>query len=61
MARLGGTSITFRYRIFRDDPARTRCAEGTVVCAVVDLARFVAIAVPERVIALLADLVEREG
>ncbi|HWU88361.1 MAG TPA: thioesterase family protein [Kofleriaceae bacterium] len=62
VARLGGKSITFRYRIFRSDPEpRTRCAEGTVVCAVVDLARFVAMAVPERVIALLADLVEREG
>lgn len=68
VARLGATSITFRYRIFRaaegehtarvtDDRARTLCAEGTVVCAVVDLARFVAIPVPERVVAMLADLV----
>jgi len=59
--RLGGKSITFRYRIHRaGDDARERslCAEGQVVCAVVDLARFVAIAIPERVTAMLADLVE---
>jgi 4-hydroxybenzoyl-CoA thioesterase len=64
VARLGGKSITFRYRIYRaatPEQPRTPSAEGTVVCAVVDLARFVAIAVPERVIALLEDLVEREG
>lgn len=64
VARLGGTSITFRYRIFRaatTEQPRTPSAEGTVVCAVVDLARFVAVAVPERVRALLEDLVEREG
>jgi acyl-CoA thioesterase FadM len=34
------------------------CARGEVVCAVVDLARFVAVPVPERVVALLSDLVE---
>jgi 4-hydroxybenzoyl-CoA thioesterase len=61
ISRLGGKSITFRYRIYRaadDARPRTLAAEGAVVCAVVDLARFVAIAVPERVIALLADLRE---
>lgn len=61
VARLGGKSITFRYRIHRAaDDARERslCAEGQVVCAVVDLAKFVAIAVPERVVAMLSDLVE---
>jgi 4-hydroxybenzoyl-CoA thioesterase len=60
VARLGGKSITFRYRIFRaaDERPRTLAAEGSVVCAVVDLAKFVAIAVPERVIAMLADLRE---
>jgi 4-hydroxybenzoyl-CoA thioesterase len=64
VARLGEKSITFRYRLFRAaTPAqpRTPSAEGMVVCAVVDLARFVAMPVPERVIAMLADLVEREG
>ena len=58
--RLGAKSITFRYLIYRaaDERPRTLCAEGQVVCAVVDLARFAAIAVPERVHAMLADLVE---
>jgi 4-hydroxybenzoyl-CoA thioesterase len=60
--RMGAKSITFRYRIFRapaaDDQDRRSCAEGQVVCAVVDLARFVAVAIPERVTAMLADLVE---
>jgi 4-hydroxybenzoyl-CoA thioesterase len=69
VSRLGGRSITFRYRVYRaaegaatdhviDDRERALCAEGTVVCAVVDLARFVAIEVPARVVSLLADLVE---
>jgi 4-hydroxybenzoyl-CoA thioesterase len=64
IARLGAKSITFRYRVFRAaDPEgggreRALCAEGRVVCAVVDLARFVAIAVPDRVVAMLSDLVE---
>jgi 4-hydroxybenzoyl-CoA thioesterase len=59
--RLGGKSITFRYKIYRaaDERPRTLCADGQVVCAVVDLARFAAIAVPERIGELLADLVER--
>ena len=56
--RLGAKSITFRYRVFRSEP-RALCAEGTVICAVVDLARFVAIAGPERVVAMLDDLVEK--
>lgn len=58
--RLGEKSITFRYRVFRaaDDRPRVLCAEGQVVCAVVDLAKFVAIAIPAHVTALLADLVE---
>jgi len=66
--RLGVKSITFRYRIFRssegestpqvtDDRERQLCAEGTVVCAVVDLARFVAMPIPERVVKMLSDLV----
>jgi 4-hydroxybenzoyl-CoA thioesterase len=66
--RLGDKSITFRYRVYRaaeggdtqritDDRPRQLCAEGTVVCAVVDLARFVAMPVPERVSAMLSDLV----
>ncbi len=62
--RLGSKSITFRYRIYRaaspaegSDP-RLLCAEGQVVCAVVDLARFVAVPIPEHVAAMLEDLVE---
>jgi len=61
VAKLGAKSITFRYRVSRapdDGRERALCAEGTVVCAVVDLARFVAIPVPERVVSLLTDLVE---
>lgn len=55
--RLGTTSITFRYRIFRSGD-RVLCAEGKVVCAVVDLAKFVAVPIPEHVSQMLADLVE---
>lgn len=61
VARLGGKSITFRYRVHRaadGERERALCAEGQVVCAVVDLAKFVAIAVPERVVAMLSDIVE---
>lgn len=56
--RLGRTSITFRYRILRAGADRTLCAEGQVVCAVVDLAKFVAVAIPEHVGEMLRDLVE---
>lgn len=59
--RLGTKSITFRYRIFRaasSPDARVLCAEGQVVTAVVDLAKFVAVAIPGHVAAMLQDLVE---
>lgn len=60
--RLGTKSITFRYRVYRAAtvPSSTRvlCAEGQVVCAVVDLAKFVAVPIPERVNDMLRDLVE---
>jgi 4-hydroxybenzoyl-CoA thioesterase len=58
--RVGAKSITFRYRVYRiaEDGPRVLAAEGLVVCAVVDLAKFVAISIPERVTELLADLVE---
>lgn len=61
VSRLGAKSITFRYRISRAAAGaapRELAAEGSVVCAVVDLARFVAVPVPERVVAMLADLIE---
>ena len=56
--RLGQKSITFRYRVYRAASNRTLCAEGQVICAVVDLAKFVAVAIPEHVAAMLRDLVE---
>jgi 4-hydroxybenzoyl-CoA thioesterase len=55
ISKLGDKSIEFRYRVSR---AETLCAEGRVTCAVVDLGKFRAIAIPEHVRALLADLVE---
>ena len=57
VAQLGARSITWHYRVYRAD-GRTLCAEGRVVSASVDLDRFVAIAVPERIVAVLQDLVE---
>jgi len=55
--RLGAKSITFRYRVFRSGD-RVLCAEGQVICAVVDLAKFVAVTIPEHVTDMLRDLVE---
>ena len=54
--RLGTKSITFRYTITHER-TRALCATGHVTCAVVDLAKFVAIPVPERVRDMLRDLV----
>jgi 4-hydroxybenzoyl-CoA thioesterase len=61
IAKIGGKSIAFRYVVHRaedDKVARVECARGEVTCAVVDLARFAAVGVPERIQELLADLVE---
>lgn len=67
VARLGATSITFRYQVRRAEqladehhPAQpgALCAVGQVVCAVVDLSQFRAAPVPPAIAALLADLVE---
>ena len=41
--RLGAKSITFRYRVFRAGDPRVLAAEGQVICAVDDLAKFVAV------------------
>jgi 4-hydroxybenzoyl-CoA thioesterase len=57
IARMGTTSITFRYRVRRADD-QIAVADGRVVCAVVDLARFVAVPAPARIREMLADLVE---
>jgi len=59
--RLGRTSITFHYRVWRAaEPGRDRVksADGKVVCAVVDLEAFKSLPVPERIRDLLQDLVE---
>ena len=61
VARLGAKSVTFHYRVFRAaQPGRERAlaADGKVVAAITDLERFVAVPIPERIRALLADLVE---
>ncbi len=60
ITKLGESSITFHYRVFRagDERPRTLCADGKVVCAVVDLARFASIPTPEAISGMLADLVE---
>ncbi len=58
VARLGAKSITFRYRIFRAGEPRVLSAQGSVVTAVVDLAKFVAVPIPEHVADMLRDLVE---
>lgn len=60
ISRLGTKSITFRYNVHRaaDDRPRILCATGHVVAVVVDLAQFVAIVMPDRVVSLLADLVD---
>ena len=57
ISRMGRTSITFHYRVVRASD-RVLAAVGSVVCAIVDLAKFVAVPAPERVVAMLADLVE---
>ena len=54
--RMGRTSITFAYVIRRQEDG-VQCATGKVVCAVVDLDKFKALPVPERIAALLSDLV----
>lgn len=64
--RLGRTSVTFGYRVYRaadtaaDGTALPRllAAEGSTVSAIVDLSRFAAVEPPDSVRALLAGLVE---
>ncbi|MCE9572987.1 MAG: acyl-CoA thioesterase [Deltaproteobacteria bacterium] len=61
VARLGRTSITFHYRVFKaaeGETPRALAADGKVVCAVVDLAKFVAVPIPGRIAELIGDLVE---
>ncbi len=64
ITRMGGKSITFAYHIYRaaeGDTPRTLAAVGSVVTAIVDLARFVAVPVPARVASMLADLLVAEN
>lgn len=59
--KLGRTSVTFGYRIYRaaeGDVPRALAAEGRSVSAVVDLSRFVAVEPPARVRELLAELLD---
>ena len=55
VTRRGRTSIAFGYLVTRVAD-RTICARGAVVCAVVDLARFVAISPPVEVLAVFDGL-----
>ena len=58
--RLGEKSITFHYRVWKaaegERAAETLAAEGRTVCAVVDLAAFRAIAIPDRLRPMLDEL-----
>lgn len=58
LVRRGTTSLTFGYRVARQvaDAAAVPVADGSVVCAVVDLARFAAMSPPGDVLAVLHGL-----
>ena len=67
--RLGRTSVTFGYRVYKAadadaagasaaGSARTLAAEGSTVSAIVDLSRFAAVEPPQKVRELLAALLE---
>lgn len=58
VTKLGKTSVHFGYTVSRleDDGARTLCAEGVVVTAVVNLATFMAVTPTPAIAALLAEL-----
>lgn len=61
VVRLGRTSVTFGYRVYRaadERVARVLAAEGLTVSAIVDLSRFVATEAPAAVRALLTELQE---
>jgi 4-hydroxybenzoyl-CoA thioesterase len=59
--RLGRTSVTFGYRVYRAAEGaapRSLAAEGSTVSAIVDLARFAATEPPAHVRQLLEELLE---
>ncbi len=60
--RLGRTSVTFGYRVYKAAEGaapRTLAAEGQTVSAIVDLERFAAVEPPAQVRELLTALIER--
>lgn len=62
--RIGGKSITFGYRVYRDaddQVERELAAEGRNTCAVVDLAAFRAIEIPADIRALLSGIAVETG
>ena len=61
VVRLGHKSVTFGFDIYRVDAGagpRRRAAFGSNVCAIVDLNRFQAVALPDQVRALLVPIVQ---
>lgn len=62
--KLGRTSVTFGYRVYRAaetgavEQPRLLVAEGSTVSAIVDLSRFAAVEPPDKVRELLAALTE---
>lgn len=62
--KLGRTSVTFGYRVYRAaetgevEQPRLLVAEGSTVSAIVDLSRFAAVEPPDKVRELLAGLTE---
>lgn len=64
VVRLGRTSVTFGYRVYRvadERVTRVLAAEGQTVSAVVDLSKFAAIEPPEAVRQVLASLLDDDG
>jgi len=58
--KLGRSSVTFRYRVYRcaddDRPEAILAAEGTNVCATVDMEAFRAVAIPAPLRAVFAEM-----
>ena len=61
LERLGNKSVTLRYRVHKVSGVRTLAAEGLVVCAVIDLDAFRAVAIPEELRRLFLELAEDGG
>lgn len=65
VSRLGSKSATFVYRVYRaaDDKYKEamQCAQGSTICAVVDLERFRAIAIPDDLRVLFEDISTTEA